>query len=252
MATTTDTVDEKSSLLSGQNNTAVLTTAATQSTINAESTGTGSNSTSTDSDWVCKLCTFKNVATAFECVACGIAANWWCTSCTFENEADDIRCKMCQTVKPMMNGDHDGAGAQSHSILQAQQNYDALYGASNWSCAVCTLANKMDDTACHVCLFSRHKVMDVAVNDVVRVNKIHQFGVVRYVGSMKGRTGVWYGVELHEAFGDNNGSVEKKKYFKCAKNKGVFVQRAELMDQVWRKGGDTIGFFSILQKLEAF
>ena len=55
------------------------------------------------------------------------------------------------------------------------------------------------------------------------MKKDNLVGVVRFIGEIKGKKGVFYGVELDEAKGKNNGSVNKIPYFKCAKKKGSFI-----------------------------
>lgn len=56
-------------------------------------------------------------------------------------------------------------------------------------------------------------------------------GVVRYQGKIEGRgDGIWFGVDLTEHFnyGDSDGSVCGRYYFRCPKNSGVFVTIADL------------------------
>jgi len=53
-------------------------------------------------------------------------------------------------------------------------------------------------------------------------------GVVRFMGEIKGKKGVFYGVELDDAKGKNDGSVNKVAYFKCKAKKGVFTTKAKI------------------------
>ncbi|KAH8270866.1 hypothetical protein KR018_007637 [Drosophila ironensis] len=48
-------------------------------------------------------------------------------------------------------------------------------------------------------------------------------GTIRYVGELKGKTGVFVGVEYDEPLGKNNGSIAGETYFKCEPNYGGFV-----------------------------
>jgi len=57
------------------------------------------------------------------------------------------------------------------------------------------------------------------VGDRVKLKKDNLVGVVRFIGEIKGKKGVFYGVELDEAKGKNNGSVNKIPYFKCEKKR---------------------------------
>jgi len=52
-----------------------------------------------------------------------------------------------------------------------------------------------------------------------------RIGVVRFIGKTTFRPGIeWFGLELTEGDGNNNGTVQGLSYFSCAKGKGVFVQ----------------------------
>eukprot|EP01084_Bolivina_argentea_P135352 238516_1 len=63
------------------------------------------------------------------------------------------------------------------------------------------------------------------VGDKIVLFKKHQEAIVRYVGKTEfAPNKTSYGLELCDtATGDNNGTVDGKKYFKCGKNKGKFV-----------------------------
>jgi len=52
-----------------------------------------------------------------------------------------------------------------------------------------------------------------------------RIGVVRFIGKTTFRPGIeWFGLELTQGDGNNNGTVQGLSYFSCAKGKGVFVQ----------------------------
>jgi len=52
-----------------------------------------------------------------------------------------------------------------------------------------------------------------------------RIGVVRFIGKTTFRPGIeWFGLELTQGEGKNNGTVQGLSYFSCAKGKGVFVQ----------------------------
>lgn len=65
-----------------------------------------------------------------------------------------------------------------------------------------------------------------------------QQGEVRFVGITKFAPGTWIGIELDNAVGKNDGSINGIRYFECKKkdgNYGVFV-RESLIEHVRRKG----------------
>lgn len=72
----------------------------------------------------------------------------------------------------------------------------------------------------------------VAIGDRVDVNN-HQ-GIVRYIGYTQFAEGIWYGIELDEPAGRNDGSVHNKKYFELEKEGlyGIFakIQSIKIID----------------------
>ncbi|KAG0745346.1 hypothetical protein G6F57_005907 [Rhizopus arrhizus] len=49
-------------------------------------------------------------------------------------------------------------------------------------------------------------------------------GTLRYLGPIDSKQGTWAGIELDDVtLGKNDGSVQGKKYFKCAPNSGIFI-----------------------------
>ena len=48
-------------------------------------------------------------------------------------------------------------------------------------------------------------------------------GTIRWIGILKGKTDIYYGIELDKTTGKNNGSFQGKSYFKCEEGKGIFV-----------------------------
>ncbi len=54
-------------------------------------------------------------------------------------------------------------------------------------------------------------------------------GVVKFVGSIKGKNGIFYGIELDKAnAGDNNGDFKNITYFTTARKKGIFVKKSAI------------------------
>ena len=53
-------------------------------------------------------------------------------------------------------------------------------------------------------------------------------GVVRFIGTTSFAVGEWYGVELAQPKGKNDGTVNGETYFQCPDNHGLFCKRAQL------------------------
>lgn len=50
-----------------------------------------------------------------------------------------------------------------------------------------------------------------------------RMGRLRYCGPVEFASGIWVGIELDEAFGKNNGSVNGVFYFDCEEKHGIFA-----------------------------
>ena len=63
------------------------------------------------------------------------------------------------------------------------------------------------------------------MNDLVRL-KDHRTGTVQFIGIVKGAKGKRCGISLDEPYtGECDGQLKGKRYFKCRKNKGIFVRK---------------------------
>ncbi|SCZ96494.1 BZ3500_MvSof-1268-A1-R1_Chr8-2g10233 [Microbotryum saponariae] len=63
-------------------------------------------------------------------------------------------------------------------------------------------------------------------------------GTLRFVGPTNFAAGKWCGIELDDATGKNDGSVNGQRYFTCRMGKGVFVRHSQVRLLV---GGDEEG-----------
>lgn len=61
-----------------------------------------------------------------------------------------------------------------------------------------------------------------------RVNVPAGRGIVRFFGQTSFSPGKWVGVELLQADGKNDGSVQGIKYFSCKPNHGIFVKPSQV------------------------
>jgi len=68
----------------------------------------------------------------------------------------------------------------------------------------------------------------ITIHDTVRVKNINCNGVVRFIGSVRGKDGIFYGIELCEEKGKNNGSIGGRIYFACEAKKGIFVRKTSI------------------------
>jgi len=68
-----------------------------------------------------------------------------------------------------------------------------------------------------------------------------RIGVVRFIGKTTFRPGIeWFGLELTQGDGNNNGTVQGLSYFSCAKGKGVFVQLNKIAALCSGRKGHTV------------
>merc|ERR1719384_2227390 len=74
------------------------------------------------------------------------------------------------------------------------------------------------------------------VGDLVLLSKKRQ-GIIKFIGLLHSKEGVWYGIELtDDSKGENNGHLGSNKYFKCeVKGKGIFVKPKDVI-QILAKG----------------
>ena len=53
-------------------------------------------------------------------------------------------------------------------------------------------------------------------------------GTVKFIGTTLFAPGKWIGVELDDAKGKNNGTIQGKSYFQCNDNHGLMVRHNQL------------------------
>ncbi|KAI5150111.1 hypothetical protein ENBRE01_1308 [Enteropsectra breve] len=69
--------------------------------------------------------------------------------------------------------------------------------------------------------------MGIPINARVQI-RAGLYGVIRYVGPVDGKEGIWAGMELDSARGTNDGSHQGRRYFVCNKNYGLFLNANRL------------------------
>ncbi|CAF3355314.1 unnamed protein product [Rotaria socialis] len=60
----------------------------------------------------------------------------------------------------------------------------------------------------------------------------NKIGTIRFVGKTYFKEGTWYGIELEEPVGKNNGSFAGHSYFQCPDKHGIFVRRDKIRRMV--------------------
>ncbi|CAF1316845.1 unnamed protein product [Rotaria sordida] len=79
---------------------------------------------------------------------------------------------------------------------------------------------------------NNNNIEDYTIGSRVIVNTGHYIynksGTIRFIGEMSIKTGIWYGIELDEPVGKNNGSLDGHIYFKCQDKHGIFVRRDKI------------------------
>lgn len=66
---------------------------------------------------------------------------------------------------------------------------------------------------------------DLTPGQIIELND-SRIAVVRHVGEVHFQPGHWIGIELEEASGKNDGSVQGQRYFDCEQNYGMFLRAA--------------------------
>lgn len=66
------------------------------------------------------------------------------------------------------------------------------------------------------------------IGDRVKLKESNLVGVVRFIGEIKRKPGIYYGIELDERKGKTDGSMWKTYYFKTTPKRGLFVTKSEI------------------------
>ena len=66
--------------------------------------------------------------------------------------------------------------------------------------------------------------------DEVQLND-DAIGICKFIGEIKGKKGVFYGVDIKKGEGKNNGTIKNKRYFRTKNNKetGRFTQISKII-----------------------
>eukprot|EP01084_Bolivina_argentea_P298689 514756_1 len=70
------------------------------------------------------------------------------------------------------------------------------------------------------------ETVPVTVGDKIYCTKTKCNGIIRFIGipySVK-KKGIYYGIELEQEKGKNNGTIKRRTYFKCKEKCGIFVE----------------------------
>lgn len=78
-------------------------------------------------------------------------------------------------------------------------------------------------------LLEASSMIRVTVGDIVSVTKYACHGIVRFIGQTKFKgDAIWYGVQLEDAVGKNNGTIKGHTYFRCEPKYGIFVHQDQV------------------------
>ena len=98
---------------------------------------------------------------------------------------------------------------------------DVRYFQCDNKCGIFVTANKIKSS-----IPTQHNqaLPRVSIGDKVHVKHKRQHGILRFVGIVEFQQGCWYGVELDDPLGKNNGCVDDRQYFECEQYYGIFCQ----------------------------
>eukprot|EP01083_Nonionella_stella_P049213 131244_1 len=86
-------------------------------------------------------------------------------------------------------------------------------------------------------IVNKSDMIRVTVGDIVNVQKCNCHGIIRFIGCVDfgSLDTIWYGVQLEEAKGKNNGTVDGTKYFVCDRKYGLFVKENQIEPIIAKK-----------------
>lgn len=72
--------------------------------------------------------------------------------------------------------------------------------------------------------------VDVHLFDEVQLND-DAIGICKFIGQVKGKKGLFYGIDVKKGGGKNNGCIKNKRYFRTKNNKetGRFTQISKII-----------------------
>eukprot|EP01084_Bolivina_argentea_P079212 143719_1 len=76
--------------------------------------------------------------------------------------------------------------------------------------------------------------MTTTIGDRVKLRNNNLKGTVQFIGEIKGKYGIWYGIELDKKKGETNGSLRNVSYFNTKRNKGIFVKQHAILNTIRR------------------
>jgi dynactin 1 len=70
--------------------------------------------------------------------------------------------------------------------------------------------------------------MDVKIGQTIE-SKDGKKGIVQYIGPLHLAAGTWIGLQLPDATGKNDGSVQGERYFECKPGYGIFLRKESVV-----------------------
>ncbi|ETO24690.1 hypothetical protein RFI_12467, partial [Reticulomyxa filosa] len=71
----------------------------------------------------------------------------------------------------------------------------------------------------------------IEVGEMVLLTE-QRFGIIRFKGSVKFSIGEWFGLELMNAVSRHDGMIDGTRYFRCSRNRGLFVRRSIIKEVI--------------------
>lgn len=90
--------------------------------------------------------------------------------------------------------------------------------------------------------------MVLRISDRIKINKGKLCVIIRYIGKVTNKEGLWVGLELEDPKGTNNGTVNGETYFVCKPNHGMFIKYKNLDGTLIKEEKDVLQYEDSIKK----